>query len=112
MNEYLLKLYSEFLEQNGYLDSDWREEKPTAIERFMKENKIDDEPYFGWCDVEGCEKEGCSGGNAWRETGYWTVCTKHADDCRKGQPQPKMKQKAIERENSRDKTTGYLPSVK
>lgn len=69
------------------------------------------EPYFGWCDVDGCENEGCSGGNAWRESGYWTVCSKHADDCRAGKPQPKMKQKSIDRENSRDKTTGYLPSV-
>ena len=30
------------------------------------------EPYFGWCDVERCENEGCSGGMAWRDTGYWT----------------------------------------
>ena len=66
------------------------------------------EPYFGWCDVEGCENEGCSGGNAWGDMGYWTVCYKHADDYRKNKPMPKMKQKAIDRENSRDKTTGCL----
>jgi len=28
--------YSQFLEKNGYLDTDWREEKPTAIERYLK----------------------------------------------------------------------------
>jgi len=71
-----------------------------------------DEPYFGWCNVEGCEKEGCSGGNAWRGTGYWTVCDKHADDFRAGKPQPKMKQSAIDKENSRDKKTGQLPISK
>ena len=68
------------------------------------------EPYFGWCDVNGCEGEGCSGGNAWRDTGYWTVCSKHADMYREGKQQPKMKKKAIDRENSRDKETGYLPN--
>ena len=25
---------------------------------------MDDEPYFGWCNVEGCKNEGCSGGMA------------------------------------------------
>ena len=69
-------------------------------------------PYFGWCDVEGCEGEGCSGGNAWRDSGYWTMCSKHAQDHRDGKPQPKMKQKVIDKENSRDPDTGYLPSVK
>lgn len=69
------------------------------------------EPYFGWCDVEGCENEGCSGGNAWRETGHWIVCTQHAGEYRAGKPQPEMKQNAIDRENSRDKTTGYLPKI-
>lgn len=67
------------------------------------------EPYFGWCDVDGCDGEGCSGGAAWEETGYWTVCSKHSNDWRGGKPQPKMKQKAINRENSRDKETGCLP---
>ena len=28
------------------------------------------EPYCGWCDVGRCKNEGCSGGVAWRETGY------------------------------------------
>lgn len=77
----------------------------------LPESKDEDyEPYFGWCDVEGCDREGCSGGNAWRETGYWTVCPVHAEDCRKGLPQPKMKQSAIDRENSRDPITHCLPA--
>ncbi len=65
------------------------------------------EPYMGWCDVKGCTNEGCSGGNAWRETGYWTVCYKHSDMYRKGEPQPEMKKWAIAREESRD-ANGYL----
>ena len=68
------------------------------------------EPYFGWCDVSRCKNEGCSGGVAWRETGYWTVCSEHAASDRNGDPQPKMKQSAIKREKSRDKITGYLPA--
>ena len=66
------------------------------------------EPYFGWCDVDGCKNEGCSGGNAWRDTGYWTVCYKHSDDYRKGLNQPKMNQYSVEREKKRDPITGYL----
>ena len=75
-------------------------------------NKELSEPYFGWCDVEGCDEEGCSGGNAWRDSGYWTVCYKHAQDHRDKKPQPKMKRASVEKENSRDKKTGYLPSIK
>lgn len=67
----------------------------------MEQEIIDDEPYFGWCNVDGCENEGSSGGIAWRETGYWTVCYKHSADYRAGKPQPKMKQKYIDREKSR-----------
>ena len=66
------------------------------------------EPYFGWCDVGRCKNEGCSGGVAWRETGYWTVCTEHSASARNGDLQPKMKQAAIKREKSRDKKTGCL----
>jgi len=80
----------------------------------MKKAKFTDdkyEPYFGWCDVEGCDKEGCSGGNAWRRSGYWTVCYMHANDFAENKPQPEMKQKSIDRENSRNKTTGYLPNT-
>lgn len=29
-----LEAFCEFLEANGYMDSDWREEKPSAIDRF------------------------------------------------------------------------------
>jgi hypothetical protein len=59
------------------------------------------EPYFGWCDVEGCENEGANGGGCWRETGYWTFCSKHSAEHRAGKPQPPMKQTAIDREKSR-----------
>jgi hypothetical protein len=59
------------------------------------------EPYFGWCDVEGCENEGANDGGCWRETGYWTVCSKHSSKYRAGEPQPPMKQKAIDREKRR-----------
>jgi len=68
-----------------------------------------EEPYFGWCNVDGCENEGCNGGGCWRETGYWTVCSKHSKQWREGKPQPKMKQSAIDKEKTRDKKTGYLP---
>lgn len=73
-----------------------------------REEKEENEPYFGWCDVEGCELPGCSGGVYWRETGYWTICSIHSNMARSGIEQPKMKQEAIEREKRRDKKTGYL----
>ena len=34
----LLERYSKFLSEHGYMDDDWWTEKPTAIERFMKES--------------------------------------------------------------------------
>jgi len=34
-----LEQYSKFLEDNGFMDSDWREEHPTAIKRFQFNNK-------------------------------------------------------------------------
>lgn len=64
-----------------------------------------------WCDVDGCNIEGCCGGTAWRDKGYWVVCSKHSADSRKGLPMPKMKKESISRENSRDKITGHLPIV-
>ena len=33
----LLESYSKFLEDRGYLDTDWRAEEPFAIDEFMKE---------------------------------------------------------------------------
>jgi len=68
------------------------------------------EPYFGWCNVEGCENEGANGGGCWPETGYWTVCSKHASEYRAGQPQPKMQQKYIDKEATR-LPDGNLPVV-
>ena len=78
------------------------------IEAINKALADDYEPYFGWCDVDGCENEGCSGGIAWRDTGYWTVCSKHSAEHRNGLEQPKMKQAAVYKESNRDKKTGYL----
>jgi DNA-directed RNA polymerase subunit F len=40
LTEELLKEYSVFLEKYGYLDTDWREEKPTAVKRFMEANNL------------------------------------------------------------------------
>jgi len=78
------------------------------IEFYQSEENKPYEPYFGYCDVEGCDNEGCSGGRAWSETGYWTVCSKHSSSYRNGDLQPAMKQSAIDREKRRDKITGYL----
>lgn len=72
------------------------------------EIKNEYEPYFGWCEVDGCTNEGCSGGIAWGETGYWTVCSKHSAAYRDGKKKPKMKKEAIAREAIRDKETGYI----
>ena len=92
----------------------WIEKYADEIWKMRTEeiNKELSEPYFGWCDVEGCDKEGCSGGNAWRDSGYWTVCYKHAQDYRDRKPQPKMKKASVKKESLRDKKTGYLPSIK
>lgn len=71
-------------------------------------NHLEYEPYFGWCNVEGCDNEAANGGGCWRETGYWTVCSKHARMHREGKPQPKMKQSAIDREKTRGED-GIIP---
>jgi hypothetical protein len=60
------------------------------------------------CDVEGCAGWVVSQGCAWEETGYWMVCREHSEDSRNNKLQPKMKQRAIDREASRD-SRGYLP---
>lgn len=85
--------------------------KEAALQKDNKNSDNDYEPYFGWCDVKGCENEGCMGGGVWADTGYWTVCSKHSDDYRKGKPKPKMKETAIKRESSRDEK-GYLTNYK
>lgn len=79
--------------------------------QLKKEHGID--PYWYWpqCDVEGCEGVSCNGGGCWRETGYWSVCSKHSNEFREGKPQPQMKQSAIDKEATRDKVTGYLPNT-
>jgi len=34
--------YSEWLEEHWYLDSDWWQEPPNAVDRFLDENKPDE----------------------------------------------------------------------
>lgn len=36
----LLEKYSEWLSKNGYMDTDWKDESPTAIDQFLSENKM------------------------------------------------------------------------
>jgi len=61
------------------------------------------------CDVEGCPEWTVSQGVAWEDTGYWHICHKHSAAARNNELQPQMKQRAIDREASRDPITGYLP---
>jgi hypothetical protein len=77
----------------------------SGLRRYQKEES---EPYFGWCEVEGCVHEGSSGGACWRDSGYWTVCHHHSSEFRKGAKRPEMKRSAVERENSRG-ADGILP---
>jgi len=71
-----------------------------------------DDPHFYkdtdgvTCDVKDCFKRGVTGGINWSETGYWLLCNEHSSSKRK---QPKMKQRAVDRENSRDENTRELP---
>lgn len=37
-NPSLLTQFCKFLEEKGYLDSDWRDEKPSPIDEFVKKN--------------------------------------------------------------------------
>jgi hypothetical protein len=53
------------------------------------------------CDVEGCSEWVEAQGGMWADTGYWCLCAKHSGSCRKGNPQPQMKQRALAREASR-----------
>lgn len=41
MNE-ILKAYSEWLENKGYIDSDWWSEEPNTVELFLAEHKKDE----------------------------------------------------------------------
>ena len=67
-----------------------------------KAEQLLQKPYL-WCNVYGCDNKGTKGG-CWRETGYWTVCLKHATQWSKGKPQPQMKRSAIDREKRRCET--------
>lgn len=66
-------------------------------------------PYWGVCEVDGCDREASSGGCDWRESGYWRVCSVHSRDHRDGMPQPQMRPEAVSREKTRDPITGFLP---
>ena len=100
---------------SGYITSNNASVLAESVIKYLSQQPVpkerieDTEPYFGWCDVEGCENEGCCGGTCWSETGHWRVCSKHSQQHREGSLQPQMKQAAIDRENSRDEN-GYLPS--
>ena len=61
------------------------------------------------CDVNGCPGWVVAQGGMWEETGYWCLCGEHSQTHREGKPQPEMKQRAIDREASRD-ADGRLPS--
>ncbi len=37
---YLLEKYSIWLTKNGYMDTDWKDEKPYAIDEFLKTNNL------------------------------------------------------------------------
>lgn len=59
-----------------------------------------DKLYRVKCDVVGCDNDPSCGGMYYRESGYWTLCMKHADDARKGLP-AMFKPEAIQREQNR-----------
>ena len=61
------------------------------------------------CDVEACVGRVVAQGGMWRETGYWCLCAKHSKAYRDGKVQPKMKERAINREAKRDPITRCLP---
>lgn len=103
--------FSEALKKKGFSEMEliaYNEtiESEPIYRVFLQQNKCIEstkeyEPYFGWCDVEGCENEGANGGGCWRQSGYWTVCSKHSAEYREGKDQPKMKKSAIDREKRR-----------
>lgn len=62
------------------------------------------------CDVDGCHKQSTNGGCYWKEAGYWRLCSEHFTYGFQGNQQPPMKQSALDREVTRNKQTGNLPS--
>ena len=80
----------------------------TRTALLLEQPEEEDEPYFGWCDVAGCQCAAGSGGSGWRKSGYWRLCSKHILGYRDGEPQPKMKASAILREALRG-ADGCLP---
>lgn len=57
------------------------------------------------CDVEGCPEWVETQGTNWGNEGYWCLCANHSHS---KDTFPKMKQRAIDRENSRDPITKWL----
>lgn len=111
-NEDLMNEALKHYEEAAFAIHHWNSDIPKAIRAYYEvvpEEKY--EPYFGWCDVQKCKNEGVCGGMGWRETGYWTLCSKHSAMAREGKKQPKMNQSAINRESKRDRITGYLNKV-
>ena len=85
----------------------------SALEHAFRVLGWDDPRYFDDIDGAICDTWGCAEwveaqGGMWAETGYWCLCRIHSDAFRKGKPQPKMKQRAIDREASRGED-GCLP---
>ena len=70
--------------------------------------KIIDDIDGSICDVEGCPGWVVAQGGMWADTGYWCLCDKHSSASREGKPQPRMKQRALDREAKRDPITQRL----
>ena len=85
----------------------------SALERAFKALGWDNPKVIPDTDGLICDVKRCSGwveaqGGMWADTGYWCLCAEHSASCRRGNPQPQMKQRAMAREASRDET-GRLP---
>jgi len=85
-------------------------EMDEVIRAVEQVKELQERLFYSECDVENCEFPPDNQGGCWNDTGYWCVCWHHSQKFRNGEQQPKMKDEAIERENSRDKVTGFLPT--
>ena len=88
----------------------------SALETAFDVLDWDDPQYFNdmdgsICDVKSCAEWVVAQGGMWAESGYWCLCRHHSQASREGKSQPKMKQRAINREASRDEN-GCLPLQK
>ncbi len=78
-------------------------EMDEVISAASKVTRSLDKIYTPTCDVEGCDGIVVSGGGAWEETGYWSLCDVHHFRGFRGKEQPKMKETAVKREAERKK---------